>query len=104
MHHILFVGDSVVLNQRVYAGEILPRNQQPDGYGVDVNVDAGETVKVQRHAANGLIEVLWSNNDQTLIDVEFEIGTNEFDHDHEICDDVFDEFNGDPQVITWEDQ
>ena len=100
MNHCIFNGDTVVLNIDVGCGEYLPPNQQPDGYGINVVARAGTEIDFVRHDGEHFV-FNWSDaHEYHMFDVAVFALASEFDHDHEICEDVYEEHRPDP--YEWE--
>lgn len=101
MNHCIFDGDPVVLNVDVECGEYLPPNQRPDGYGIDVIARAGTEVDFVRHDGEHFV-FNWANAEawhNGIYDVAVLALASEFDHEHSLCEDVFDEHQ--PNAYEW---
>ena len=85
MRHYLFTGETVHLRDRIYAGEVLPYSQQPDGTGFDLYIGRGDEVTVI--GSNGdQLEIEWSSEDGSIVDVDILVKPDQFDHECNCAD------------------
>ena len=99
MNHCLFAGDTVILTADIECGEYLPPNQRPDGYGVAVTARTGAEVAFVRHDGTHFVFNWPDAESYGIYDIEVLALTTEFDHQHQLCAEVFDEHQ--PAAYEW---
>jgi hypothetical protein len=101
MRHALFAGDIVKLTADLDAGEYMPHNQMPDGYGYDIRAYAGSYVNFERQEGE-LLVFTYNEMDAPWVDAEVQAKPSEFEHECH-CADYEPEWFDDQESGVWED-